>query len=74
MAKKKRIIKDKEIDNIINWKSLKLVGIGIALLILGFIVLSKVDRMASNWAGYISPLLLVSGWVLIAIGLWKGEK
>ena len=48
--------------------------IGVALLILGFIVLSMANKMANNWAGFASPALLLAGWVLIAIGLWKGEK
>ena len=51
-----------------------LIGTGISLLILGFIVLSMVNRMATNWAGFLSPVLLVSGWILIAAGLWKSEK
>ncbi len=50
------------------------VGVGIGLLILGFIILSMVNRMATNWAGFAAPAFLVSGWVVIAVGLWKGEK
>ncbi len=52
----------------------RLVVGGIALLISGFIVLSMVNRMATNWAGFAAPALLVAGWVLIAAGLWKSEK
>lgn len=51
-----------------------LVGSGIGLLILGFIVLGMANRMADNWAGFTAPLLLVSGWIVIAAGLWKAEK
>jgi hypothetical protein len=65
---------NKGLENKIHKKSIKLLIIGISLVILGFIVLSMVNRMATNWAGYVSPLLLVTGWALIAIGLWKGEK
>jgi hypothetical protein len=51
-----------------------MVGSGIGLLVIGFIVLSMVDRMAENWAGVASPILLVSGWLVIACGLWRGEN
>ncbi|MFH1416624.1 MAG: hypothetical protein ABIH89_11135 [Elusimicrobiota bacterium] len=51
-----------------------LIGTGIGLLIVGFFVLSRANRMADNWAGFAAPFLLVSGWIIIAVGLWKGEK
>ena len=66
--------KNKGQDKILKKTAIRLLIVGVSLVILGFIVLSMVNRMATNWAGYASPLLLVSGWVLIAIGLWKGEK
>ena len=52
----------------------KIVAAGLGLLVLGFIALSMVNRMATNWAGFLSPVLLVSGWIVIAVGLWKSEK
>lgn len=50
-----------------------LIGCGIGLLILGFIVLSMVNRMATNWAGFAAPALILAGWIVIAVGLWKIE-
>lgn len=47
---------------------------GVLFIIVGFIILSKVNRMASNWAGFVSPAVLLAGWVLIAVGLWKAEE
>jgi len=51
-----------------------LIGCGVGLLIVGFIVLSKVNRMADNWAGFAAPVILVISWILIGVGLWKIEK
>ncbi|MBN2407045.1 MAG: hypothetical protein JXJ19_05060 [Elusimicrobia bacterium] len=51
-----------------------LIGSGLALLVIGFIVLSKANRMADNWAGFAAPFLLLAGWIVIAAGLWKQEK
>lgn len=44
---------------------------GIGLLTAGFIVLSMANRMASNWAGYISPFIVLAGWTVIIVHLWK---
>ncbi|MDA3792277.1 MAG: hypothetical protein PF545_01275 [Elusimicrobia bacterium] len=55
-------------------KENKLIISGVSLVAAGFIVLFFVNRNATNIAGFISPLLLVSGWVVIAIGLWKKDE
>ena len=70
--KRKKDKKDNKKDK--NKTPAKLVGGGIGLLMLGFIALSRVNRMATNWAGFAAPALLLAGWVMIAVGLWKGEK
>ena len=48
------------------WKA---IGAGIGLLIVGYIVLSKADSMAQNWAGIISPFLILGGYAIIGIGI-----
>ncbi len=52
----------------------RLLQTGGGLLVAGFIILFFVNRKATNIAGFISPLLLVSGWIFIALGLWKKDE
>jgi len=52
----------------------KFIIAGAVLLISGFIVLSRANRMADNWAGFAAPVILVISWILIGVGLWKIEK
>lgn len=72
--KDKKKIESTDAKQVDEKKPFILVAIGIGLLIFGFIVLSKVNRMATNWAGFAAPALLLAGWIIIAVGLWKGEK
>ncbi|MFC2061125.1 hypothetical protein ACFLUV_01280 [Elusimicrobiota bacterium] len=62
--------KEKEIDK---KPARKITLTGIGILILGFIVLGMVNSMASNWAGFAAPVLILAGWITIAVGLWKSE-
>jgi len=47
-------------------------GGGIFLLFLGFLTLSFTDPAGKNFASDLSPLLLVSGYALIAFAIWRG--
>ena len=49
-----------------NW--LLLAG-GLALLVIGFFVLSLVDERAANLAGRLSPFLILGGYGLIFVSL-----
>ena len=51
----------------------KLFITGVIILAAGLFVLSRANRMADNWAGYMAPVLIISAWVVIAVGLWKIE-
>jgi len=42
---------------------------GVGLAVLGFIVLTLTDPSGQNWASFVSPLLLVSGYTLMGVGL-----
>lgn len=46
-----------------------IVSIGVFLLVLGFLILSKTDSLGQNWASLVSPFLIVSGYIVIAVGL-----
>ena len=54
-------------------KAARLFASGIVMLVAGFIVLSRVDSMADNFAGFLAPLMLLSAWIIIAVSLWKIE-
>jgi hypothetical protein len=42
---------------------------GILLAVLGFWVLSWCDPLGRNWASWVSPILILGGYFLIALGL-----
>lgn len=46
------------------------VGAGGALVVAGFVVLTFADPLGRNWASVVSPFLLLSGYGLIAFGLF----
>lgn len=48
----------------------KLSGAGIALVVIGFVVLSRADALARNWAGQLAPFLILGGYGLIGLGLF----
>ncbi|HEX4049162.1 MAG TPA: hypothetical protein VH309_15050 [Elusimicrobiota bacterium] len=48
----------------------KLVLAGGALVVLGFVVLSRADSLGRNWAASLSPFLILGGYAAIGIGLF----
>jgi len=55
-----------------NKKGLYIIGAAVAILIAGYFVLSKVNADASNWAGVVSPILIISGYIGIGAGILVG--
>jgi hypothetical protein len=53
---------------------LKIIGVGVAVIVLGFIVLSRADAMGSNWAANLSPFLILGGYVIVGLGIFAPEK
>ena len=49
----------------------KIIGGGILLLILGFVILSFTDSHGQNWASDASPFVLIGGYALIGFGIIK---
>jgi len=47
----------------------KLVGLGVGVLIFGFIVLSFTDPRGQNFASSLSPFLIIGGYVIIGVGI-----
>ncbi len=52
----------------------KVVGIGIATVILGFIVLSFTDPSGQNFASRLSPFLILGGYATIGFGIITKEQ
>ena len=42
------------------------------LLVLGFVLLANVNADASNWEGAAAPILIIRGYIMIAIGILIG--
>mgnify|MGYP001446342390 CR=1 FL=1 len=51
---------------------LYIIGGAIADLILGYFVLTKVNADASNWAGVVAPIMIIGGYITVAIGILVG--
>lgn len=54
---------------VISKRGWKLVGTGVGVLVLGYIVLSLTDPSGQNWASHLSPFLLIAGYTLIGVGI-----
>lgn len=55
-----------------NKTGLYIIGIAILILIAGYYTLTKVNADASNWAGVVAPILIIGGYIAIAIGILVG--
>lgn len=48
----------------------KVIGIGIASIVLGFFILSFTDPLGRNWASHVSPFLIIGGYVMVGWGIF----
>lgn len=48
----------------------KVIGAGVALIALGFVVLSYADPLGRNWASSTTPFLILGGYALVAMGIF----
>ena len=51
---------------------LYIIGAALALLVLGYYVLTKVNADASNWAGAVAPIMIIGGYITVAVGILVG--
>ncbi|MBI4370408.1 MAG: hypothetical protein HY547_09290 [Elusimicrobia bacterium] len=51
----------------------KWVAVGAAVTAAGFAVLSQSDPSGKNWAGHLSPLMILGGYAVIGIVLWTAD-
>ncbi len=49
-------------------------GLGIGILIIGYVVLSLADPMGSNWASHLSPFLILGGYTTIGVALLVKDR
>jgi len=54
---------------LISSRGWKVIGGGLAALVLGYIVLSLTDPQGKNWASQLSPLLIIGGYAAIGVGI-----
>jgi hypothetical protein len=47
----------------------KIIFAGIGVLVVGFFILSLADSSGQNWASTVSPLTIITGYVLIGCGI-----
>ncbi|MBI5239422.1 MAG: hypothetical protein HY926_03040 [Elusimicrobia bacterium] len=53
---------------------LKIIAGGVAIIVLGFVVLSRADAMGGNWAANLSPFLILGGYLVVGLGIFAPEK
>jgi len=46
-----------------------IIACGIGLLVIGFYILIKTNPQGDNWASILSPILIIGGYITIAIGI-----
>ncbi|GEM_PF-1091345 len=46
-----------------------IIACGIGLLVIGFFILTKTNPEGSNWASIVSPILIIGGYITIALGI-----
>lgn len=54
---------------VISKKGKIVILIGIGLVVIGFLVLTKTNPQGDNWASIVSPFLLIGGYITIALGI-----
>ena len=52
----------------------KIIFSGIAVLVAGFLVLTKTDPSGQNLASMLSPFLILGGYFIIGIGIFVPDK
>ncbi len=55
--------------SLISKRGWKVIGAGVGIVALGFIVLSFTDPQGQNFASHLSPFLLIGGYVTIGFGI-----
>lgn len=51
---------------------LYIVGAAIVVLAIGYFILTKVNADASNWAGAVAPIMIIGGYITVAVGILVG--
>jgi hypothetical protein len=57
-------------DEPISPKGWRVIAGGTISVLLGFLALTRADAMGRNWASTVSPLLILGGYALVAVGIF----
>ncbi|HAM39544.1 MAG: hypothetical protein A2474_03735 [Elusimicrobia bacterium RIFOXYC2_FULL_34_12] len=69
LTKTKVIQPSQNQEKMLSKRGKTIIFVGIGILILGYIILTKTNPQGDNWASIISPFLLVGGYITVAIGI-----
>lgn len=51
----------------------KTIAAGVVLAAVGFLVLTRADSMGRNWAGSLSPFLILGGYAVMGWGIFRDD-
>ena len=51
---------------------LYIIGGALCALAIGYFILTKVNADASNWQGAVAPILIIGGYITVAVGIMVG--
>ena len=71
--KQKIVIEPRKFSGI-SKRGLRIILAGAAVLIIGYIILTKTDPAGQNWASKLSPFLILGGYVIVGAGILVPEK
>lgn len=58
-----------QITSAISKKGWRIIGVGVGIVALGFLVLSFTDPQGQNFASHLSPFLILGGYAVIGFGI-----
>ena len=61
-------------EPVLTKNQIKGIAAGAGLVAVGFFVLAQADPAGKNWAGHLCPFLILCGYAVIGIALWKRNK
>lgn len=66
--------KSNRINGIISRRGWRVIGVGIGVVVLGYIVLGFTDPAGKNWASHMSPFFLIGGYTAIGAGIITKDR
>jgi hypothetical protein len=73
MARKQKEVQASAPEPAISRRGWKIVGAGVAFLVVGYVVLCFTDPRGQNWASVLSPFLILGGYAIIGAGILQPD-